>query len=127
MTEKSDLAQLIIDGDAAGHLIPTILDFEYKDRKRELGGFLADLNNSGEIALLSDANLAAIRQLKHNDFWMVFGALSDAIEHLVDDYPLCSGLLNAWSKEQAAMGLLTHRLYHSCVGAKNIPRKPEKL
>lgn len=87
MTEKSDLAQLIIDGDAAGHLIPTILDFEYKDRKRELGGFLADLNNSGEIALLSDANLAAIRQLKHNDFWMVFGALSDAIEHLVDDYP----------------------------------------
>lgn len=87
VTEKSDLAQLIIDGDAAGRLIPTILDFEYKDRKRELGGFLADLNNSGEIALLSDANLAAIRQLEHNDFWMVFGALSDAIEHVVDDYP----------------------------------------
>ncbi|MCE8546963.1 hypothetical protein KBY25_14120 [Ruegeria pomeroyi] len=87
MTEKSKLAQLIIDGHAAGRLIPTILDFEYKDRKRELGGFLADLHNSGEIALLSDANLEAIRQLEHNDFWMMFGVLSDAIEHVVDDYP----------------------------------------
>jgi hypothetical protein len=87
VTEKSELSQLIIDGDAAGRLIPTILDFEYKDRKRELGGFLAELHNSGEIALLSDANFAAIRRLEHNDFLMVFGALSDAIEHVVDDYP----------------------------------------
>ncbi len=86
MTKKSELVQLIIGGDAAGCLIPTILDFEYKDRKRELGGFLADLHNSGEIALLSDANLQAIRRLEHNDFWMVFGALSDAIEHVADDY-----------------------------------------
>lgn len=87
MTKKGELAQSIIDGDAAGCLIPVILDFEYKDGKRELGGFLADLHNSGEIALLSDANLEAIRRLEHNDFWMVFGALSDAIEHVVDDYP----------------------------------------
>lgn len=87
MSDKNELAQLIIDGDAAGRLIPTILDFEYKDRKRELGGFLADLHNSGEIALLSDANLTAIRRLEHNDFWMVFGALSDVIEYVVDEYP----------------------------------------
>lgn len=87
MTKKSELAQLIIDGDAAGRLIPIILEFEYKDRKRELGGFLAELHNSGDIALLSDANLEAIRRLEHNDFWMVFGALSDAIEHVTDDYP----------------------------------------
>lgn len=87
VTEIRKLAQLIIDGDAAGRLIPIILDFEYKDRKRELGGFLADLHKSGEIALLSDANVEAIQRLEHNDFWMVFGALSDAIEHVADDYP----------------------------------------
>ncbi|UWQ49923.1 hypothetical protein K3720_00505 [Leisingera caerulea] len=86
MTENSKLAQLIIDGDAAGRLIPTILDFEYKDRKRELSAFLAELHNSGEIALLSDPNLEAIRQLEHSDFWMIFGVLSDAIEHVADDY-----------------------------------------
>ena len=57
MTEKSKLAQLIVDGDAAGRLIPIILDFEYKDRKRELGSFLADLHNSGEIALVSNDDL----------------------------------------------------------------------
>jgi len=85
--EKSELAQLIIDGDAAGRLIPTILDLEHKDRKRELGSFLAEMHNSGEIALLSDANLEAIRELEHNDFWMVFGALSDAIEHARDQFP----------------------------------------
>jgi len=87
VTEKSKLAQLIIDGDAAGRLIPTILEFEYKDRKRELGGFLADLHNSGKITLLSDDKLEAIRRLEHNEFWMIFGVLSDAIEHVVDDYP----------------------------------------
>lgn len=87
MTKKSKLAQLIIDGDAAGRLIPLILDFEYKDRKRELGSFLADLHNSGEIALISNDNLEAIRRLEHNEFWMIFGVLSDAIEHVVDDYP----------------------------------------
>lgn len=85
--DKCNLAQLIIDGDAAGRLIPIILDFEYKDKKRELGSFLADLHNSGGIALLSDDNLEAIRRLEHNDFWMIFGALSDAIEYVVDDYP----------------------------------------
>lgn len=87
MTQKSEFAQLIIDGDAAGRLIPVILECKCKDRKRKLGGFLAELHNSGEIALLSEANLAAIRQLEHSDFWMVFGDLSDAIEHVVDDYP----------------------------------------
>ncbi|WP_438455953.1 hypothetical protein [Vreelandella venusta] len=86
VTEKSDLAQLIIDGDAVGRLIPIILDFEYKDRKRDLGGFLADLHNSGEIALLSNDNLEAIRRLEHNELWMIFGVLSNAIEHVVDDY-----------------------------------------
>ena len=87
MVENADLKRLIIEGDAAGRLLPTILDFEYKDRKRDLGSFLAKLHNSGEIALLSDANLEAIRRLEHNDFWMVFGALSDAIEHVTGDYP----------------------------------------
>ena len=87
MMEKSELAQSIIDGDASGRLIPTILDFEHKDRKRELGSFLAEMHNSGEIALLSDTNLEAIRELEHNDFWMVFGALSDAIEHAMDQFP----------------------------------------
>ncbi|QFQ89115.1 hypothetical protein F8A10_17105 [Paracoccus kondratievae] len=86
MTENSKLAQLIIDGDAAGRLIPTILDFEHKDRQRELSDLLAELHNSGEIALLSDHNLEAIRQLEHNNFWMIFGALSDAIERVADDY-----------------------------------------
>lgn len=85
--KKSELAQTIIDGDADGHLISTILDFEYKDRKRELGSFLSELHNSGQISLLSDANLEAIRELEHSDFWMVFGALSDAIEHVTDEYP----------------------------------------
>lgn len=87
VTENSKLAQLIIDGDAAGRLIPVILDFEYKDKKRELGSFLAHLHNSGEIALLSDANLEAMRRLENNEFWTIFGVLSDAIEHVVDDYP----------------------------------------
>ncbi|MDO6591770.1 hypothetical protein DS901_16595 [Loktanella sp. D2R18] len=87
VTDESKLAQLIIEGDAARRLIPVILDLEYKDRKRELGGFLAELHNSGEITLLSNDNLAAIRRLEHNEFWMIFGALSDAIEHVVDDYP----------------------------------------
>jgi len=86
MAEKSELAQLIIDGDAAGRLLPVILDFEYQDRKSALGGFLADLHNSGEIALLSDANLDAIQRLEHNDFWMVFSSLSDAIEHVSDSH-----------------------------------------
>ncbi|WP_138923641.1 hypothetical protein [Sulfitobacter sp. BSw21498] len=84
--KKSELAQTIIDGDADGHLMSTILDFEYKDRKRELGGFLAELHNLGQISLLSDANLEAIRKLEHNEFWMIFGVLSDAIEHVADDY-----------------------------------------
>ncbi|TDL91489.1 hypothetical protein [Meridianimarinicoccus aquatilis] len=87
VTDESNLTQLIVEGDAARRLIPAILDLEYKYRKRELGGFLAQLHNSGEIALLSDANLEAIRRLDHNDFWMVFGALSDAIEHVIDQYP----------------------------------------
>lgn len=87
MTDESNLAQLIIEGDAGRRLIPVILDLEYKDRKRELGSFLAELHNSGEIALLSNDNLEAIRRLEHNEFWMIFGALSDAIEHVVDDYP----------------------------------------
>jgi len=87
VSDRSELAQLIIDGDAAGRLVSIILDFEYKDRKRELGGFLADMHNSGEIALLSNDNIEAIRRLEHNEFWMIFGVLSDAIEHVVDNYP----------------------------------------
>ncbi|ATG48531.1 hypothetical protein CEW89_13730 [Celeribacter ethanolicus] len=87
VTDESNLAQLIVEGDAARRLIPVILDLEYKDRKRELGGFLAELHNSGEIALLSNDNLEAIRRLEHNEFWIIFGALSDAIEHVKDDYP----------------------------------------
>jgi len=43
VTEKSKLAQLIINGDAAGQLIPTILDFEYNDKKRKLGSGPIDL------------------------------------------------------------------------------------
>ncbi|MEC8629232.1 MAG: hypothetical protein VXY73_03985 [Pseudomonadota bacterium] len=87
MTKKHNLTQLIIDGDAAGRLLSTILELECKDTKRDLGSFLAKLHNSGEIALLSDANLEAIRRLEHNDFWMVFGDLSDAIQHVTDEYP----------------------------------------
>lgn len=126
MTEKSDLAQLIIDGDAAGRLIPTILDFEYKDRKRELGGFLADLNKSGEIALLSDANLAAIRQLEHNDFWMVFGALSDTIEHVVDDYPAVQQFAECLVERAGNDGASNTPFVSFVRWCKNIPLKPEK-
>ena len=85
--EESERGQLIINGDAAGCLILTILGLDNKDRKRELGSFLAELHNSGEIALLSDVNLDAIRELEHNDLWKVFGPLSDAIEHVAGDYP----------------------------------------
>jgi len=87
LMKKSDLTQSIIDADAAGHLISTILNFEYQDRKRELASFLAELHNSGQISLLSDANLEAIRELKQSDFWMLFVMLSDAIEHVTDEYP----------------------------------------
>lgn len=86
VTEGRNLTQLIIDGDAARRLIPVILDLEHKDRKRDLGSLLAQLHNSGEIALLSSDNLEAIRRLEHNEFWMIFSALSDAIEHVTDDY-----------------------------------------
>ena len=118
VTEKSELAQLIIDGDAAGRLIPIVLDFEYKDRKRELASFLADLHNSGEIALLSDANLEAIRRLERSEFWMIFGVLSDAIEHVVDDYPAVQQFAECLVERAGDDGLLAHRLYHSSVGAK---------
>ncbi len=87
MDDRDDLRRTIVEGDAAGRLISTILDLEYKDRKQELGAFLAELHNAGEISLLSATNLRAIEELQHNSFWMVFGALSDAIEHVTDDYP----------------------------------------
>lgn len=86
VTEKDKLTQLIIDGDAAGQLISIILRFEYKNRKGELSRILVGLHNSGEISLLSNANLDAIRGLERNEFWMIFGVLCDAIEHIVDDY-----------------------------------------
>jgi hypothetical protein len=86
VTKRTDLYQLVIDSDAAGRLIPTILDLAHNDRERELGRFLAGLHNTGKIVLLSDFNLEAIQGLQHNDFWMLFDALSEAIEHVADDY-----------------------------------------
>ncbi|UWP97865.1 hypothetical protein [Aliiroseovarius crassostreae] len=86
MNKKDSLSQSIIDGDAAGNLVSTVLDMEYKDLEQKVGHLLAELHNSGKISLFSSRNIQAIQQLGHNDFWMVFGALSDAIEYVVDEY-----------------------------------------
>lgn len=70
------------DADRRGELINFLLYLNGRTRRLKLESILLELHNSGNVSLVSEENLAAIRILENNKFWSLMNIVCKTIPRL---------------------------------------------
>ena len=82
MKSVTYILRIFEDADRRGELISSLLYIQKRSQRLQCGSILCDLHNKKKISLVSEKNIEAIESLKHNDFWVIFPTLDQAIPKL---------------------------------------------
>ena len=82
MKSVTYIFRIFEDADQRGELISSLLRIQKRSQRLQCGSILCDLHNKKKISLVSEKNIEAIESLEHNDFWVIFRTLDQAIPKL---------------------------------------------